>query len=111
MMHLPSVLQHLRSGAQWSLHGETYDGLVWLDQGEPPTLIECEAAWKEIEHDYLLRPIRTKRDALLAASDWTQTSDAPVDSKAWAKYRQALRDLPELITDPTQPITWPTPPE
>jgi hypothetical protein len=38
--------------------------------------------------------IRLWRDAKLAASDWTQLDDAPVDKAAWATYRQALRDLP-----------------
>jgi hypothetical protein len=38
--------------------------------------------------------IRQWRDRELAASDWTQLPDAPVDKAAWATYRQALRDLP-----------------
>ena len=38
--------------------------------------------------------IKVWRNAQLAASDWTQTLDAPVDKAAWATYRQALRDLP-----------------
>jgi hypothetical protein len=55
--------------------------------------------------------IRSGRNALLAASDWTQTADAPVDAKAWAAYRQALRDLPKTIKDPTAEIKWPEPPK
>jgi hypothetical protein len=38
--------------------------------------------------------LRLWRNAKLAASDWTQVADAPVDKSAWATYRQALRDLP-----------------
>lgn len=38
--------------------------------------------------------IKWWRNAQLAASDWTQLPDAPVDKAAWATYRQALRDLP-----------------
>lgn len=53
--------------------------------------------------------LRAKRDALLAESDWTQLPDAPVDAKAWAVYRQALRDLPENTTDPADPV-WPVNP-
>jgi hypothetical protein len=54
--------------------------------------------------------IRTKRNTLLAASDWTQIPDAPVDQAAWATYRQALRDItaqvgfPESIDWPVQPV-------
>lgn len=110
MMDLPAVLQHLRPGETW-VCGETYETLQWTDATPAPTLAECEAAWKEIERDYLLRPVRAERDRLLAASDWTQIPDAPVDPAAWAKYRQALRDLPAKIKDPTAEVAWPEPPK
>ena len=44
------------------------------------------------------RAMRWQRDAWLAASDWTQTLDAPLTDEqraAWAVYRQALRDAPD----------------
>lgn len=50
--------------------------------------------------------MRRLRNALLAASDWTQVADAPVDQGAWAAYRQALRDLPSNTTDPRD-VVWP----
>jgi len=53
--------------------------------------------------------IRYNRDRLLAASDWTQVSDAPVDQAAWATYRQALRDVPQQAGFPEN-ITWPEAP-
>ena len=41
------------------------------------------------------------RNRQLAASDWTQLSDAPVANKVeWATYRQELRDLPTQNADP-----------
>lgn len=52
---------------------------------------------------------RRKRDALLAASDWTQLADSPVDKAAWAEYRRALRDLPETFPNPFT-IEWPEKP-
>jgi hypothetical protein len=54
--------------------------------------------------------IRAQRDALLAASDWTQLADAPVNQAAWAAYRQALRDAPEQTGFP-ESVVWPTAPE
>lgn len=54
--------------------------------------------------------LRVKRHGYLAASDWTQVPDAPVDKQAWATYRQALRDLPQNTTDPRE-VVWPTPPQ
>lgn len=54
--------------------------------------------------------IRSHRDGLLSDSDWTQVADAPVDSSAWAVYRQALRDIPTQAGFPYS-VTWPTQPE
>ena len=49
--------------------------------------------------------IRSTRDALLTACDWTQIPDVSIAKKTeWATYRQALRDLPNTIT--TDPRTW-----
>ena len=47
---------------------------------------------------FAIAQMRTKRNALLASSDWTQVADAPVDKQAWADYRQALRDFPATWT-------------
>ena len=52
---------------------------------------------------------RAERDSLLAASDWTQVADAPVDQAAWATYRSLLRDVPQRADFPHN-ITWPTKP-
>jgi hypothetical protein len=48
---IQQALQNLRPGAQWSLDGETYNGLIWHDESEPPTQEEVES---EIER---IRPI------------------------------------------------------
>lgn len=50
--------------------------------------------------------VKLHRNNLLAASDWTQVADAPVDKAAWATYRQALRDVPGQEGFPWD-ITWP----
>ncbi len=64
-----------------------------------------------IDYEADLAALRQERDRRLAASDWTQVPDAPVDQAAWAAYRQALRDLPANTLDPRAPV-WPlTPPE
>ena len=60
--------------------------------------------------DALAARVREERDALLAASDWTQMLDAPVDQAAWATYRQALRDVPAQNGFP-ESIVWPVAPE
>jgi hypothetical protein len=59
--------------------------------------------------DYWLDIMRAHRNRLLAESDWTQTSDAPVDRQAWATYRQQLRDFPATWT-PSDTANFPDPP-
>tara|TARA_R110002126_G_C10363451_1_gene492763 strand:- start:16 stop:393 length:378 start_codon:yes stop_codon:yes gene_type:complete len=58
----------------------------------------------------LWEDFRVERNIILNKSDWTQVSDAPVDSSAWSTYRQELRDLPSNVVDINN-VTWPTPPE
>ena len=53
------------------------------------------------------RQIRLARNSELAATDYTQLPDSPVDKEAWAQYRQALRDLPnqsDLADDVELPV-------
>lgn len=61
------------------------------------------AAWAQ------LRAERTRR---LSACDWTQLVDAPLTEAqqlGWQVYRDALRELPGITTDPACPV-WPVPP-
>jgi hypothetical protein len=78
--------------------GWDYDGTTFTAPPEPVPMPEELAA-----------EVRTQRDRLLAASDWTQVADAPVDRAAWAEYRQALRDVPEQAGFPEN-VVWPTKP-
>ena len=52
--------------------------------------------------------IRSKRDKLMAESDYMGNSDVTMSS-AWKTYRQALRDLPASESDPDD-ITFPDEP-
>ena len=65
--------------------------------------------------EQLAAEARTKRNQLLADSDWTQLPDARnamgTDKAAeWDAYRQALRDITEQAGFPRE-IEWPTKPE
>jgi len=56
----------------------------------------------EAARDYWAE-LRYLRDQKLAECDWTQGNDSPLSEEQktpWKVYRQALRDLPENITDP-----------
>jgi len=62
--------------------------------------------------DSVWASVRDQRNSLIAASDWTQMPDSPLTAEqraAWADYRQALRDIPELYDDPDS-VVWPEEP-
>lgn len=74
------------------------------------------AARRELDGD-LEHPtwyvIRRERDRLLSESDWTQLADVPLTNgqkELWGIYRQALRDIPQNFSDPSN-VVWPTEPE
>lgn len=54
--------------------------------------------------------IRSQRDSLLTASDWTDLPNSPVKNKgAWLAYRQSLRDFPQIFKTPEE-VVWPEKP-
>lgn len=58
------------------------------------------------------RNLRTRRDMLLAETDWWATSDRTM-TDAQKTYRTKLRDLPSTLNNTTvlEEINWPTKPE
>ena len=72
-----------------------------------------EAAWNAGAFDRAIADLRSRRNQLLASSDWTQCADVALpDDKAWRDYRQALRDLPAGLrtADDVSAVEYPTAP-
>lgn len=69
--------------------------------------IEPDADGKARMDDEQAERMRTDRNKRLADCDWTQLPDAPVDSAAWAVYRQALRDVTAQPGFPWN-VEWPS---
>jgi ABC-type amino acid transport substrate-binding protein len=64
-----------------------------------------EDAWKAGAFDRAIAGLRSKRNSLIASSDWTVLSDSPLSAElktAWKTYRQALRDITENLTTVAQ---------
>lgn len=86
-----------------------------IDYGVPVSVFDeavTAAAWAKL---------RNERNRRVANCDWTVLADAPLDSSqkaAWKQYRDALRDLPEIILskniDPAEALSditlWPQKP-
>ena len=70
---------------------------------------DIDTAERGVPTEWVLERLRNRRDALLAACDWRVVPDAPWDTAPWIAYRQALRDLPDVTTDP-RAVVWPVQP-
>ena len=122
MIRISDALQILRPGAEWSISGNLYSNLEWLDKTQTkPTEDEINAKVAELETAEPLRLLRIERNKLIAETDWTQLKDISLDSireKNWKEYRQALRDLPNGSTPKLDSygdldmssVTWPDKP-
>lgn len=77
--------------------------------GTVTTAAQQEQAHKARVDADQAKAVRIDRNNRLADCDWTQLADAPVDSLAWANYRQALRDITTQAGFPHN-IVWPTQP-
>lgn len=89
------------------LDGQAQGKVIRHDADGRPVAVEYAATAAE-----LFMTLRARRDALLRACDWTQMPDSPLTDELrsdWAAYRQALRDLPETVTDPAA-AEWPVAP-
>jgi hypothetical protein len=80
------------------------DGIVYTVSVVDRTAEEIAA-----DSDSKAAQIRSQRNQLLTASDWTQVLDAPIDRTAWATYRQALRDITSQEGFPAS-VQWPNDP-
>ena len=121
---ISSALLELKPNAEWTLRGDTYDGLEWLDKNQTkPTEEEVNAKISELEKNEPHRLLREERNKRLAECDWVVTKYAEYGyniPKEWRTYRQALRDLPSISYRPEldefgnlkmDSVAWPTPPE
>ena len=115
---IADALLLLKPKAQWTLRGDDYSSLEWLDSSQTkPTETEINSKISELDNAEAMRLLREERDIRIAKTDWRASSDLTL-SDAWKTYRQALRDLPASATpklnsnyelDLTS-VTWPTEP-
>jgi len=51
MTDYAAVLAAIRPGAEWSLDGNDYAGLTWLDDSPKPTKKTLDDAWPQVQYD------------------------------------------------------------
>ena len=67
-MNISMTLNYLRPGEEWTLDGDTYEGLTWLSDTPKPTEAEITAAWPDAQQAAIdeAEAKAAQRDAALA---------------------------------------------
>ena len=93
--------------------GVTWESIRLPEGYTKPPKEEFEAKLQELIDAQPLKELRTKRNTLLAKTDYVATIDyphpTPEKKQEWLDYRQALSDLPSNTEDPAN-VVWPTAP-
>lgn len=110
MVYISDALTSLRPGASWSVNGNTYDGIKWLDQvQQKPTEQEVNDEIARLEAQAPLDACKAQAKDLIAKSDWAVLPDVGLSNVSDFKaYRAILR---QYILNPVADPIWPTEPQ
>jgi len=68
-MDIAVILTDKYPGSLWSLSGDDYSGLTWLDDSPKPTKKELEDVWPAVKHAREVEAVRLARHTAYAAPD------------------------------------------
>ena len=103
-------------GAQWTLNGDSYEGLDWLDSTPKPTQAELDALWIPTQEADSKAANKATASSLLAGTDWTTIADIALpeanprlgNQSDFIAYRNVIRAI--AVYPPAGQVTWPTAP-
>ena len=116
MIDYSAILALNYPGTQWSLNGDSYDGLDWLDSTPKPTQAELDALWIPTQEADSKAANKATASSLLAGTDWTTIADvaSPTNNPYlgnqadFIAYRNVIRAI--AVYPPAGDIVWATPP-
>jgi len=85
--------------------------ITWHNGTTPIPKADIEAQFPAVELDTAMNTLRTKRNTLLAETDYLALSDQTLSTEM-STYRTSLRDITNGVTTVEQAnnVTWPTKP-
>jgi hypothetical protein len=95
MIDYTAILSANYSGAVWSMNGDNYDGLDWLDSTPKPTEAELDAQWPTVDYQNQCKTVEKTRHAeYIKTSDpiffeWQRGTKTQAD---WDAAVQAIKD-------------------
>lgn len=96
-MNIPQILTRKYPGTQWTLTGDEYAGLEWLDESPKPTEKQLEALQPEVDYEIAYEIVQAERQAAyIVESDplkykWEETLDE-ADHAVFIAAKTAIRE-------------------
>ena len=116
MIDYSAILSLNYPGAQWTLNGDSYEGLEWYDSTPKPTQAELGALWIPTQEANSKAANKATASSLLSGTDWTTIADvaSPTNNPYLSNqadfiaYRNVIRAI--AVYPPAGEIVWATPP-
>jgi len=108
---ITEAILKISPNAQVSVNADDINQITWHNGTTPISKADIEAQLPIVELDMAMEDLRSKRNKLLADTDYLALSDNTI-SDAMKAYRQALRDITEGLTtkDEVEAVVFPTKP-
>lgn len=117
MIDYTQILSVNYTNAQWTLNGDSYDGLTWLSDSPKPTQEELDALAISTQETIAKQNCKKQASALLYETDWTTIPDVAdsanspylVNQAEFIAWRSQIRAL--AVNPVVDPIFPPKPNE
>ncbi len=60
-MDISRILSTKWQGSEWTLDGDSYEGLTWLSDSAKPSEAQLEALWPEVQHEVAYADVEQAR--------------------------------------------------
>ena len=113
-MIIEAILK-INPNAQVSVNDDDINQITWHNGTTPIPIADIQAQLPIVEFDMAMEDLRSKRNKLLADTDYTVLQDSTyTDAQVaeWVIYRQALRDITNGLTtvEEVNSVTFPIKP-
>lgn len=105
------ILETKYKGNQWTLHGDSYEGLIWHSDTPKPTREELDSQWEEVLSIQKQNQCKNTAKQLLLDSDWSELPsviEVLENANEWKSYRVQLR---KYVVTPVQSPVFPSVPQ
>ncbi len=108
---IEQAILKINPNAEFSVNADDINQITWLNGTTPISNADIEAQFPVVEFDIAIGELRTKRNKLLADTDYLALSDQTLSS-AMNTYRQSLRDITNGLTTVVEvnAVVFPTKP-